>query len=78
MTLSGYLCLLETACGCQRWMRVPKPLPELRMALMYPLKFNYGESPSISDVQPVAARRFINIGRQSRGKRHYFLFREVR
>lgn len=76
MKLSGYLCLLETACGCRRYLRLPKPVPELRLPLMFPIAV-LGDPKTISDPPVMGARRFINTGKRRRGRRWYFYFREV-
>lgn len=79
MTLSGHLCLIETACGCRKWIRLPRPVPELRLPLMYPIGVaDMIDGPVVSASTVIAARRFILATEHRRGRRRYFRYREVR
>ena len=79
MTLSGYLCLMETACGCRKWLRIPRPVPELRLPILYPIGVAAMiDGPGVSDRAPTGARRFINLGYRAKGSRRYFHFREIK
>ncbi len=79
MTSSDHLCLLETACGCRKWIRLPRVVPEIRLPLMYPIGVaDMIDGPVVSAQAVTAARRFILYRDRRKGSRVYVHYREVR